>query len=47
MDQQQNNDKDVSVELQQVGAYPTKQTMHEKEVPLLEEQKCDCCSTES
>ncbi|MEJ8546285.1 hypothetical protein [Brevibacillus borstelensis] len=47
MERQQNNDQDVNVELQQVGAYPTKQKMDEKKVPLLEEQECDCCSTES
>ncbi|USG68222.1 hypothetical protein NDK47_13460 [Brevibacillus ruminantium] len=48
MEKQQNNDKDVNVEMQQVGAYPTKQKMHEKKVPLLEEeQACDTCSYES
>jgi hypothetical protein len=29
---------DVNVELQQVGAYPTKQTMHQQNVPLLDEE---------
>ncbi|MDA5107111.1 MULTISPECIES: hypothetical protein [Brevibacillus] len=29
---------DVNVELQQVGAYPTKQKMHQQNVPLLDEE---------
>ncbi|MED4781097.1 hypothetical protein [Brevibacillus choshinensis] len=35
---------DVSAEMQQVSAYPTKQKMHQKDVALMEEQDC-CCAT--
>lgn len=35
---------DVSAEMQQVSAYPTKQKMHQKDVALMEDQDC-CCAT--
>lgn len=35
-------ENDVSTEMQQVSAYPTKQEMHQKDVALLEGEDCEC-----
>ncbi|QQE72686.1 hypothetical protein KDJ56_11945 [Brevibacillus composti] len=44
MDKQRNKDKDVSVELQQVGAYATKQEMHDTKIPLFEDKADNNCA---
>ncbi|CAJ1002683.1 MULTISPECIES: hypothetical protein [Bacillales] len=36
---------DVNVELQQVGAYPTKQKMHQQNVTLLDEKERETTPT--
>ncbi|MGE5700947.1 MAG: hypothetical protein ACM32O_00285 [Clostridia bacterium] len=33
--------EDINVEMQQVGAYPTKHKMHQRNVPLLEDKEED------
>lgn len=44
---QMSGNKEVSVEMQEVGAYPTKQKMNQKDVPLLDEKRANKAQTQS